>query len=170
MTFKSKLILTICFCIIIPLCVINPSIVFNPKKERFVFYEPDFYIESGRMTSLILTNNYKKFIINCAYFRNDNGTFCELHKPRKLIKVEGGFFSNPSLFLKKKYIVVTHICFEDEKGKVINFSTSEQNINSWWYWIIFPTLLIRYLILSLLAIVFFKVVRLNRVVCSNKLE
>lgn len=159
MTFKSKLILTISFFLILLLCVINPSIVFTPKKERFVIYEPEFYIKSGRMTSLILTSNYKKIIINCAYFRNNNGSFCELYKPRKLIKVEGGYFSSSSLFSRKQYIVVSHIRFEDEKGIVINFSTSDENSNSWWDWIIFPTLLMRYIILIFLAIVFFKVVK-----------
>ncbi|MBH8348204.1 hypothetical protein I8P64_06730, partial [Acinetobacter baumannii] len=92
-------------------------------------------------------------IINCAYFRNESGSFCELYKPRKLLKVEGGFFPNLSLFFKNKYIVVTRICFEDEKGRVINFSTSEEKIASWWNWVMFPTLLIRYLILIWLVVV-----------------
>ncbi|KNX93135.1 hypothetical protein B2J61_05270, partial [Acinetobacter baumannii] len=52
-----------------------------------------------------------------------------------------------------KYIVVTRICFEDEKGRVINFSTSEEKIASWWNWVMFPTLLIRYLILIWLVVV-----------------
>ncbi|MGK7709136.1 hypothetical protein ACSRDC_18705, partial [Acinetobacter baumannii] len=102
---------------------------------------------------LIIKDNYKKNIINCAYFRNESGSFCELYKPRKLLKVEGGFFPNLSLFFKNKYIVVTRICFEDEKGRVINFSTSEEKIASWWNWVMFPTLLIRYLILIWLVVV-----------------
>ncbi len=105
------------------------------------------------MTSLIIKDNNKKNIINCAYFRNENGSFCELYKPRKLLKVEGGFFPNSSLFFKNKYIVVTRIRFEDEKGGVINFSTSEEKIASWWNWVMFPTLLMRYLILIWLVIV-----------------
>ncbi|HHP0347773.1 hypothetical protein E1A86_04690 [Acinetobacter baumannii] len=147
------LVLTLSFCLIVILCALNPSIVFTPKKEGFVVYEPEFHIKHGRMTSLIIKDNYKKNIINCAYFRNESGSFCELYKPRKLLKVEGGFFPNSSLFFKNKYIVVTRICFEDEKGSVINFSTSEEKIVSWWNWVMFPTLLIRYLILIWLVVV-----------------
>ncbi len=147
------LVLTLSFCLIVILCALNPSIVFTPKKEGFVVYEPEFHIKHGRMTSLIIKDNYKKNIINCAYFRNESGSFCELYKPRKLLKVEGGFFPNSSLFFKYKYIVVTRICFEDEKGSVINFSTSEEKIASWWNWVMFPTLLIRYLILIWLVVV-----------------
>ncbi|WP_440607485.1 hypothetical protein [Acinetobacter baumannii] len=147
------LVLTLSFCLIVILCALNSSIVFIPKKEGFVVYEPEFHIKHGRMTSLIIKDNYKKNIINCAYFRNESGSFCELYKPRKLLKVEGGFFSNSSLFFKNKYIVVTRICFEDEKGSVINFSTSEEKIVSWWNWVMFPTLLIRYLILIWLVVV-----------------
>ncbi|CAM0631238.1 hypothetical protein [Acinetobacter baumannii] len=147
------LVLTLSFCLIVILCALNPSIVFTPKKEGFVVYEPEFHIKHGRMTSLIIKDNYKKNIINCAYFRNESGSFCELYKPRKLLKVEGGFFPNSSLFFKNKYIVVTRICFEDEKGSVINFSTSEEKIASWWNWVMFPTLLIRYLILIWLVVV-----------------
>lgn len=128
-------------------CVINPSIIFIPKKEVFVVYNPDFYIKSGRMTSLIIKDKNKKNIINCAYFRNENGSFCDLYKPRKLMKVEGGFFSNSSLFFKDKKIVITRIVFEDEKGDVIDFSTNKVNIILWWNWIFFPTLLGRWLIL-----------------------
>ncbi|MBH8361550.1 hypothetical protein I8R13_19105 [Acinetobacter baumannii] len=147
------LVLTLSFCLIVILCALNPSIVFTPKKEGFVVYEPEFHIKHGRMTSLIIKDNDKKNIINCAYFRNESGSFCELYKPRKLLKVEGGFFPNLSLFFKNKYIVVTRICFEDEKGRVINFSTSEEKIASWWNWVMFPTLLIRYLILIWLVVV-----------------
>ncbi|AOM86909.1 hypothetical protein R4530_13640 [Acinetobacter baumannii] len=147
------LVLTLSFCLIVILCALNPSIVFTPKKEGFVVYEPEFHNKHGRMTSLIIKDNYKKNIINCAYFRNESGSFCELYKPRKLLKVEGGFFPNSSLFFKNKYIVVTRICFEDEKGSVINFSTSEEKIASWWNWVMFPTLLIRYLILIWLVVV-----------------
>ncbi|HEE6163635.1 TPA: hypothetical protein R7Q74_003024 [Acinetobacter baumannii] len=147
------LVLTLSFCLIVILCALNPSIVFTPKKEGFVVYEPEFHIKHGRMTSLIIKDNYKKNIINCAYFRNESSSFCELYKPRKLLKVEGGFFPNSSLFFKNKYIVVTRICFEDEKGSVINFSTSEEKIVSWWNWVMFPTLLIRYLILIWLVVV-----------------
>ncbi|HEM7137513.1 hypothetical protein PTZ64_14320 [Acinetobacter baumannii] len=147
------LVLTLSFCLIVILCALNPSIVFTPKKEGFVVYEPEFHIKHGRMTSLIIKDNYKKNIINCAYFRNESGSFCKLYKPRKLLKVEGGFFPNSSLFFKNKYIVVTRICFEDEKGSVINFSTSEEKIASWWNWVMFPTLLIRYLILIWLVVV-----------------
>ncbi|MDK2146465.1 hypothetical protein [Acinetobacter baumannii] len=150
---KFVLVLTLSFCLIVILCALNPSIVFTPKKEGFVVYEPEFHIKHGRMTSLIIKDNYKKNIINCAYFRNESGSFCELYKPRKLLKVEGGFFPNSSLFFKNKYIVVTRICFEDEKGSVINFSTSEEKIASWWNWVMFPTLLIRYLILIWLVVV-----------------
>ncbi|MFW6498682.1 hypothetical protein ACOCIL_12990 [Acinetobacter baumannii] len=147
------LVLSLSFCVIVLLCALNPSIVFTPRKESFVVYKPEFHIKHGRMTSLIIKDNYKKNIINCAYFRNESGSFCELYKPRKLLKVEGGFFPNSSLFFKNKYIVVTRICFEDEKGSVINFSTSEEKIASWWNWVMFPTLLIRYLILIWLVVV-----------------
>lgn len=147
------LVLTLSFCLIVLLCTLNPSIVFTRKKEGFIVYEPEFQIKHGRMTSLIIKRGNKKFFINCAYFKNENGSFCELYKPRKLLKVEGGFFPNSSLFFKNKYIVVTRICFEDEKGSVINFSTSEEKIASWWNWVMFPTLLIRYLILIWLVVV-----------------
>lgn len=150
---KFVLVLSLSFCVIVLLCALNPSIVFTPRKESFVVYEPEFHIKHGRMTSLIIKDNYKKNIINCAYFRNESGSFCELYKPRKLLKVEGGFFPNSSLFFKNKYIVVTRICFEDEKGSVINFSTSEEKIVSWWNWVMFPTFLIRYLILIWLVVV-----------------
>lgn len=146
-------VLTLSFCLIVLLCTLNPSIVFTPKKEGFVVYEPEFHIKHGRMTSLIIKDNYKKNIINCAYFKNERGSFCELYKPRKLLKVEGGFFPNSSLFFKNKYIVVTRMRFEDEKGSVINFSTSEEKIASWWNWVMFPTLLMRYLILIWLVVI-----------------
>ncbi|MHC0017793.1 hypothetical protein ACW2B4_08555 [Acinetobacter pittii] len=147
------LVLSLSFCVIVLLFALNPSIVFTPRKKGFVVYEPEFHIKHGRMTSLIIKDNYKKNIINCAYFRNENGSFCELYKPRKLLKVEGSFFPNSSLFFKDKYIVVTRIRFEDEKGGVINFSTSEEKIASWWNWVMFPTLLMRYLILIWLVVV-----------------
>lgn len=147
------LVLSLSFCLIVLLCALNPSIVFTPKKEGSVIYDPEFHIKHGSMTSLIIKDNYKKNIINCAYFRNENGSFCELYKPRKLLKVEGGFFRNSSLFFKNKYIVVNKIRFEDEKGSVINFSTSEEKIASWWNWVMFPSLLMRYLILIWLMVV-----------------
>lgn len=147
------LVLSLSFCLIVLLCALNPSIVFTPKKEGFVIYDPEFHIKHGRMTSLIIKDNYKKNIINCAYFRNENGSFCELYKPRKLLKVEGDFFPNSLLFFKNKYIVVNKIHFEDEKGSVINFSTSEEKIASWWNWVMFPTLLMRYLIFIWIVIV-----------------
>jgi len=147
------LVLSLSFCLIVLLCALNPSIVFTPKKEGFVIYDPEFHIKHGRMTSLIIKRENKKFFINCAYFKNENDSFCELYKPRKLLKVEGGFFSNSSLFFKNKYIVVTRIRFEDEKGGIINFSTSEEEIAYWWNWVMFPTLLIRYLILIWLVII-----------------
>lgn len=43
--------------------------------------------------------------------------------------------------------------FEDEEGSVIIFSTSEKKITSWWNWVMFPTLLMRYLILIWLVVV-----------------
>ncbi|MBJ9937446.1 hypothetical protein [Acinetobacter pittii] len=147
------LVFTLSFCLIVLLCALNPSIVFTPRKESFVVYEPEFHIKHGRMTSLIIKSENKKFFINCTYFKNENGSFCELYKPRKLLKVEGSFFPNSSLFFKNKYIVVTRIRFEDEKGGVINFSTSEEKIASWWNWVMFPTLLMRYLILIWLVVV-----------------
>ncbi|MCW1491403.1 hypothetical protein OLN43_19445 [Acinetobacter baumannii] len=147
------LVLTLSFCLIVLLCTLNPSIVFTRKKEGFIVYEPKFQIKHGRMTSLIIKRGNKKFFINCAYFKNENGSFCELYKPRKLLKVEGGFFSNSSLFFKSKYIVVNKIRFEDEKGSVINFSTSEEKITSWWNWVMFPILLMRCLILIWLVVV-----------------
>lgn len=147
------LVLALSFCLIVLLCTLNPSIVFTRKKEGFIVYEPKFQIKHGRMTSLIIKRGNKKFFINCAYFKNENGSFCELYKPRKLLKVEGGFFPNSSLFFKSKYIVVNKIRFEDEKGSVINFSTSEEKITSWWNWVMFPILLMRYLILIWLVVV-----------------
>ncbi|MDO7469692.1 hypothetical protein Q5X60_12960 [Acinetobacter baumannii] len=147
------LALTLSFCLIVVVCTLNPSIVFIPKQEGFIIYEPEFHIKHGRMTTLIIKKGNKKFFINCAYFRNENGSFCKLYKPRKILKVEGGFFPNSSLFFKNKYIVVTRIRFEDEKGSLINFSTSEEKIVSWWNWVMFPTLLIRYLILIWLVVV-----------------
>ncbi|MDQ9890554.1 hypothetical protein [Acinetobacter pittii] len=147
------LVLTLSFCLILLLCALNPSIVFTPKKEGFIVYEPKFHIKHGRMTSLIIKSGNKKFFINCAYFKNENGSFCELYKPRKLLKVEGSFFPYPSIFLDGNKIVASSVLFEDEKGSVINFSTSEEKIASWWIWVMFPTLLMRYLILIWLAVV-----------------
>lgn len=147
------LILTLSFCLIVLLCTLNPSIVFTPKKEGFVVYEPEFHIKHGRMTSLIIKRRNKKFLINCAYFKNENGSFCELYRPRKLLKLEGSFFSYPSIFLDGNKIVASSVRFEDEKGSVINFSTSEEKIASWWNWVMFPILLMRYLILIWLVVV-----------------
>ncbi len=147
------LVFTLSFCLIVLLCALNPSIVFTPKKEGFVVYEPEFQIKHGRMTSLIIKRGNKKFLINCAYFKNENGSFCELYRPRKLLKLEGSFFPYPSIFLDGNKIVASSVLFEDEKGSVINFSTSEEKIASWWIWVMFPTLLMRYLILIWLAVV-----------------
>ncbi len=105
------------------------------------------------MTSLIIKRGNKKFLINCAYFKNENGSFCELYRPRKLLKLEGSFFPYPLIFLDSNKIVASSVLFEDEKGSVINFSTSEEKIASWWIWVMFPTLLMRYLILIWLAVV-----------------
>ncbi|NLP56371.1 hypothetical protein OSH17_14245 [Acinetobacter baumannii] len=138
---------TLGFVLTVISCVINPSIIFTPKKEVFVVYYPDFYMKSGRITSLIIKDNNRKNIINCAYFRNENGSFCDLYKPKRLMKVEGNFFSNSSLFFKDKKIVVNRIRFEDEKGGVIDFSTNKADVILWWNWIFFPTLLGRWLIL-----------------------
>lgn len=147
------LVLTLSFCLIVLLCALNPSIVFTPKKQDFVVYEPEFQIKHGRMTSLIIKRTNKKFLINCAYFKNENGSFCELYRPRKLLKLEGSFFPYPSIFLDGNKIVASSVLFEDEKGSVINFSTSEEKIASWWHWVMFPTLLMRYLILIWLVVV-----------------
>jgi hypothetical protein len=147
------LVLTLSFCLIVLLCALNPSIVFTPKKQGFVVYEPEFQIKHGRMTSLIIKRTNKKFLINCAYFKNENGSFCELYRPRKLLKLEGSFFPYPSIFLDGNKIVASSVLFEDEKGSVINFSTSEEKIASWWHWVMFPTLLMRYLILIWLVVV-----------------
>ncbi len=70
------LVLSLSLCVIVLLCTLNPSIIFTPRKESFVVYEPEFHIKHGRMTSLIIKDNNKKNIINCAYFRNENGSFC----------------------------------------------------------------------------------------------
>ncbi|OBA10548.1 hypothetical protein A9988_17090 [Acinetobacter calcoaceticus] len=150
---KFVLVLTLSFCLIVILCALNPSIVFTPKKEGFVVYEPEFHIKHGRMTSLIIKRGNKKFFINCAYFKNENGSFCELYTPRKLLKVEGSFFPYPSIFLNGNKIVASSVLFEDEKGSVINFSTSEEKIASWWNWVMFPSLLMRYLILIWLVVI-----------------
>jgi len=147
------LVLTLSFCLIVLLCALNPSIVFTPKKEGFIVYEPEFHIKHGRMTSLIIKRGNKKFFINCAYFKNENGSFCELYRPRKLLKLEGSFFPYPSIFLGGNKIVASSVRFEDEKGSAINFSTSEEKITSWWNWVMFPTLLMRYLILIWLVVV-----------------
>ncbi|MDQ9948393.1 hypothetical protein RFW85_03440 [Acinetobacter sp. 12966] len=147
------LVLSLSFCLIVLLCALNPSIVFTPKKEGFVVYEPEFYIKHGRMTSLIIKRGNKIFIINCAYFRNESGSFCELYKPRKLLNLEGSFLPYPSIFPNGNKIVASSVRFEDEKGSVIIFSTSEEKIASWWNWVIFPTLLMRYLILIWLVVV-----------------
>ncbi|MBR7718539.1 hypothetical protein [Acinetobacter nosocomialis] len=151
--FVLVLVLTLSFCLIVILCALNPSIVFTPKKEGFVVYEPEFHIKHGRMTSLIIKKGNKKFLINCAYFKNENGSFCELYRPRRLLKLEGSFFPYPSIFLAGNKIVASSVRFEDEKGSVINFSTSEEKIASWWNWVMFPTLLMRYLILIWLVVV-----------------
>lgn len=147
------LVLSLSFCVIVLICALNPSIVFTPRKENFMVYEPEFYIKHGRMTSLIIKRGNKKFFINCAYFKNENGSFCELYRPRKLLKLEGSFFPYPSIFLDGNKIVVRSVRFEDEKGSVINFSTSKEEIASWWNWVMFPTLLMRYLILIWLVVV-----------------
>ncbi|KIE86990.1 hypothetical protein SD67_00035 [Acinetobacter pittii] len=147
------LVLTLSFCLIVLLCALNPSIVFTPKKESFIAYEPEFQIKHRRMTSLIIKRGNKKFLINCAYFKNENGSFCELYRPRKLLKLEGSFFPYPSIFLDGNKIVASSVLFEDEKGSVINFSTSEEKITSWWNWVMFPTLLMRCLILIWLVVV-----------------
>ncbi|MDC5566530.1 hypothetical protein NRB13_04870, partial [Acinetobacter baumannii] len=75
------------------------------------------------------------------------------YKPRRLLKLEGSFFPYPSIFLDSNKIVASNVRFEDEKGSVINFSTSEEQIASWWNWVMFPTLLMRYLILIWLVVV-----------------
>ncbi|KUM13258.1 hypothetical protein AV645_00335 [Acinetobacter calcoaceticus] len=147
------LVLTLSFCLIVLLCTLNPSIVFTPKKEGFVVYDPEFHIKHGRMTSLVIKKGNQKFFINCAYFKNESGSFCDLYKPRKLLKLEGSFFPYPSLFLNSNRVVATNVHFEDEKGSVINFATSEEKIASWWNWVMFPTLLMRYLISIWLMVV-----------------
>nr|WP_244669350.1 hypothetical protein [Acinetobacter nosocomialis] len=147
------LVLSLSLCAIVLLCALNPSIVFTPKKEGFVVYEPEFHIKHGHMTSLIIKRENKKFFINCAYFKNENGSFCELYRPRKLLKLEGSFFSYPSIFLDGNKIVASSVRFEDENGRVINFSTSDEEVASWWIWVMFPTLLMRYLILIWLMVV-----------------
>ena len=93
------LVLSLSFCLVVLLCVLNPSIVFTPKKEGFNVYEPEFHIKHGRMTSLIIKRGNKKFFINCAYFKNESGSFCELYRPRKLLKLEGSFFLILQYFL-----------------------------------------------------------------------
>lgn len=70
-----------------------------------------------------------------------------------MLKLEGSFFPYPSIFLDGNKIVASSVRFKDEKGSVINFSTSEEEIASWWNWVMFPTLLMRYLILIWLMVV-----------------
>lgn len=43
-----------------------------------------------------------------------------------MLKLEGSFFPYPSIFLDGNKIVASSVRFEDEKGSVINFSTSEE--------------------------------------------
>lgn len=147
------LVLSLSLCVIIVICALNPSIVFTPRKESFVVYEPEFHFKKRRIRSLVVERDNENFLINCAYFRNENGSFCDLYKPRRLLKLEGSFFSYPSIFLDGNKIVASNVRFEDEKGSVINFSTSEKKIASWWIWVMFPTLLMRYLNLIWLVIV-----------------
>lgn len=71
-----------------------------------------------------------------------------------MLKLEGSFFPYPSIFLDGNKIVASSVLFEDEKGSVINFSTSDEEVASCWIWVMFPTLLMRYLILIWLAVVF----------------
>ncbi|MDC5408954.1 hypothetical protein OHW82_11365 [Acinetobacter baumannii] len=147
------LVLSLSFCVIVLLCALNPSIVFTPRKESFVVYEPEFHFKNRRIRSLVVERDNENFLINCAYFRNENGSFCDLYKPRRLLKLEGSFFPYPSIFLDGNKIVASSVRFEDEKGRVINFSTSEEEVASWWIWVMFPTLLMRYLILIWLMVV-----------------
>ncbi|MBJ9483920.1 hypothetical protein [Acinetobacter baumannii] len=147
------LVLSLSFCVIVLLCALNPSIVFTPRKESFVVYEPEFHFKNRRIRSLVVERGNENFLINCAYFRNENGSFCDLYKPRRLLKLEGSFFPYPSIFLDGNKIVASNVRFEDEKGSVINFSTSEEQTASWWNWVMFPTLLMRYLILIWLVVV-----------------
>lgn len=147
------LVLSLSLCVIVLLCALNPSIVFTPRKESFVIYEPEFHFKNRRIRSLVVERDNENFLINCAYFRNENGSFCDLYKPRRLLKLEGSFFPYPSIFLDGNKIVASNVRFEDEKGRVINFSTSDEEVASWWIWVMFPTLLMRYLILIWLVVV-----------------
>ena len=61
--FIKILLLSLYFFLAVISCVINPSIIFTPKKEVFVVYNPDFYIKSGRMTSLIIKDKNKKILL-----------------------------------------------------------------------------------------------------------
>lgn len=136
-------------------CTINPEIAFPAKKEKFVAYEPEFYFNQGKMSSLILKENSAKNIVNCSYFLSEKGSFCNLHKPRKLIKVEGEYYSNSTLFFKDRNIVVTDIIFEDANGRIYKFTTSKNQLESWWKWLFSPTLFVRTLVLFWLTLIIF---------------
>lgn len=118
------------------------------------------------MTSLILVEDKKKYLANCAYLESENESFCEIKKLKNIIKLEGEIIDTKSV--SKSNILIKKIIFQKTTSDDnFVFITDLNESERWEKSLVFPIYVTRFLlILSIFFISFFVLKRsLNRQRC-----
>ncbi len=142
---------------------LNPYFITPISKLPIYLESPTFDIKQGRMTSLILVEDKKKYIANCAYLESKNESFCEIDQLKNIIKIEGEIIDTNSV--SKFNILIKKIIFQRTTSDDNFVFITDPNVSKRWEKsLVFPIYVIRFLlILSILFISFFVLKRrLNR--------
>ena len=134
---------------------LNPYLITPISKQPIYLENPTFDIKQGRMTSLILVEDKKKYLANCAYLQSENESFCEIKKLKNIIKIEGEIIDTKSV--SKSNILIKKIIFQKTTSDDNFVFITDQKISKHWgEWLAFPIYVIRFLlILTILFISFF---------------
>ena len=134
---------------------LNPYLITTISKLPIHLDSPTFDIKQGRMTSLILVEDKKKYLANCAYLQSENESFCEIKKLKNIIKIEGEIIDTKSV--SKSNILIKKIIFQKTTSNDnFVFITDPDGSKRWEKSLVFPIYVTRFLlILSILFISFF---------------
>ena len=144
---------TIIFWLLILL--LNPYLIMPISKLPIYLDNHTFHIKQGRMTSLVLIEDKKKYIANCAYLQSNSESFCETKNLKNIIKIEGEIIDTHSV--SKSNILIKKIVFQKTTSDDnFVFITDPKISERWEKWLVFPIYVMRFLlVLNILFISFF---------------
>ena len=139
---------------------LNPYLITPISKLPIYLESPTFYIRQGRITSLILVEDKKKYIANCAYLKNKNENFCQINQLKNITKLEGEVIDTNSV--SKSNILIKKIIFQKNTSDDNFVFITESNVSKRWSEsLVINIYLIRFFLsLSVFIIVFFVLKRL----------